>query len=313
MSLFVFSSANKIAQGIIRRLNASGQYEKIVCADLYPNYHSHESYLRGLDDSIANSKIIQDIKIHDRPELNAHIRDASHVLYITHDYFQLTPSKLNLIRTVAEYAQKAKVKKFVALTPIELDHQGEPQPVFDAAESEKAAREACPDMIHLKSDLTFGPNSSAVDFLIRGSLMNKPLDINIVSQTGKPIHSENVADVVERVLSEDGHAGKQYAVEGPESINLNTYLNKVGDWSKTSFKYGKDWFDLGFNADHVNAQVKNTCQFLNSYKGVDAPGFEDISSFNLNLRDIYSDHGELDRNQYPSKGPFERYIKNLLY
>lgn len=45
MSLLVFNSTARVAQGLVRHLYKSGNFEKIVCADVYPNYWGIQRYL----------------------------------------------------------------------------------------------------------------------------------------------------------------------------------------------------------------------------------------------------------------------------
>lgn len=60
MSLLVFSTSSKIAQGIVRHLYGTNKYEKIVCTDLYPSYKSiqgHTEFLATLDTVQSKTKV----------------------------------------------------------------------------------------------------------------------------------------------------------------------------------------------------------------------------------------------------------------
>jgi len=46
MALLVVNASSKVSQGVLKRLYASGTYEKIIAADLYPNYYAIERFLR---------------------------------------------------------------------------------------------------------------------------------------------------------------------------------------------------------------------------------------------------------------------------
>ena len=45
MSLLVLNSGSKIAQGLIRALHSTERYERIICADVYPNYNVIQQFI----------------------------------------------------------------------------------------------------------------------------------------------------------------------------------------------------------------------------------------------------------------------------
>lgn len=65
MSLLVFSSTSRISQGIIRHFFKSGQFERIVCADLYPNYWGIQRFLKFREtlDGVQSKTQLTDLKI----------------------------------------------------------------------------------------------------------------------------------------------------------------------------------------------------------------------------------------------------------
>lgn len=122
MSLLVLNSASRISQGIIRQLYNSGKFEKIVCADLYPQYPAIYSHINFAHTLSGQKTELSDIQYTGKTELSDAIKAASHVVYVTHNYYQNTPSKLNLIKTTANLVTKHKVPNFVAVTPAEYNH-----------------------------------------------------------------------------------------------------------------------------------------------------------------------------------------------
>ena len=67
---------------------------------------------------------------------------------MTHDYYSNTPSKINLISQTARLVKKlGNVQRFVTVTPVELDHYNEADPIYAANNSENEARTANPDVI----------------------------------------------------------------------------------------------------------------------------------------------------------------------
>lgn len=65
------------------------------------------------------------MKVSNKPELIRAIKGSSTVLYVTHDYYTNVASKTNMINHVASITASEK-KPLVAVTPLELDHYGEP-------------------------------------------------------------------------------------------------------------------------------------------------------------------------------------------
>lgn len=75
MSLLVVSGSNRVAQGLIRGLHSSGKYERIVCADIFPNYRATERYLHFKDTLPAGSSTkLFEAKISEKSDLEALVR-----------------------------------------------------------------------------------------------------------------------------------------------------------------------------------------------------------------------------------------------
>jgi len=99
MSLLVFNSTARVAQGLVRHLYKAGSFEKIVCADVYPNYWGIQRYLNFRESlkGVESKTKLSDSFIQEASDLKEAVSNASHVLYVTHDYYRNCPSKLNLI------------------------------------------------------------------------------------------------------------------------------------------------------------------------------------------------------------------------
>lgn len=135
MSILFINSSSRVAGGVIKNFAKNGSYSSIVCADLYPNYHGINRYL-NLREEIGSTKTkISDVKIQGKSSLEKAIDEADKVVYITHDYYSMVPSKLNLIKTVANLAKSHKTQ-LVCVTPAEYDHFGEKDPIISAIKSE---------------------------------------------------------------------------------------------------------------------------------------------------------------------------------
>lgn len=76
MSLLVIG-ASKVSQGVIRGLQASGKYERIVCADVFPSYLPLKRFLEFKDTLGASSTKVSETKISDKTDLETVIRGAS--------------------------------------------------------------------------------------------------------------------------------------------------------------------------------------------------------------------------------------------
>lgn len=161
MSLLVFTATSRVGAGVVRRIHKSGQFEKIVCGDLYTNYNQIDKYIRLKDSLETSTTDLTDVKIEGKSTLEEQIGEADQVLYISHDQYSLTSSKLNLIKTVASICNQ-QGKRLVMLTPSEYDHYGETDPVQTAIQSEIDAVEAAPGSTLIRTDLTFGQDSQVI-------------------------------------------------------------------------------------------------------------------------------------------------------
>ena len=328
MSLLVFSSSNRIAQGVIRKIHATGNFEKIVCADLYPSYTSIQRFLnfqQELKNTSSNTKI-SDYKVWERSELAHAVQNCTHLLYVTHDYYSLTASKLNLIKTTAELAKKHKnVKKLVALTPVEHDHYGEANPVEAARASEKEALSIYPELVLLKSDLTFGPDSTVAHSLLT-RLINGLSLAHSVKGNGpsvRPIHTEDVAAVAEAALADDSLKGKSYLLQGNENVSLADYLSALQKYSGKD-NFGKSLLETVISPGGANflterlydPSYSNLVRLLYSYKQPEKEGFEGIENFKASQHTLGSAYpaGSAQEANYLNKdGGLTKLVKNFLY
>lgn len=321
MSLLVFNSSNRIAQGVIKRLYGSGNFEKIVCADLYPSYSSIQRFLKFKDElkDVSSNTKLSDIKANERSELNHAIQGCTHLLYVTHDYYSLTASKLNLIKTTAELAKKNRnLQRFVALTPVEHDHYGETNPAQAARTSEQEAINIYPNLVHLKTDLTFGPHSTAAHSILT-RLVNGRGVPQASGASARPIHSDDVAAITETVLSEDKHQGKAYLLQGADSISLSDYINILKSHSgardsestvleKIISPTGSTYFTQAL----YDPSYINLARLLKQYKSLEKEGFNTIDTPLKGIRSTYLEE-KIKQSNYSEEAGFERVLKNFLY
>jgi hypothetical protein len=143
MSLLLINSSSLISQSLIKTLRSSPTLEKIVCADLYPAYFAHQRWFKFKDqlEREPQSKVqVSDIKFEEKSDLYNAIKKCSQVLYVTHDYYKLVPSKVTLLPNAAKLAKEIGVKKFVVVNPIEHFHYSEPNVYTTHVKAEEEAR-----------------------------------------------------------------------------------------------------------------------------------------------------------------------------
>lgn len=327
MSLLVFNASNRIAQGVVRKLYGSGNFEKIVCADVYPSYSSIQRFLNFKNELGAGNSNTQltDVKITERSDLKEAIANASHVVYITHDYYSLTASKLNLIKTTAELAKKSKVQSLVALTPVEHDHYGEESPVEVAKSSESEALKNFPEMVHLKADLTFGPDSTFAHSILTRAINSLGLAYSAPVQgpVAHPIHTDDVAAIVENALKDGSHQGKSYVLQGPDGVTLADYIKtlaahagETGLSTRLVERIISPSIANPISERLYDPNYMNLVRLLAKYQAPNAHGLESARSFNVPLQHF--------KNSYPERGvnrdsftvdesSLERLVKGWLY
>ena len=327
MSLLVFNSSNRIAQGVVRRLYGAGSFEKIVCADVYPTYPSIQRFLdfkSQLDPEVSTN--LTDIKISEKTDLVNAINRATHVLYITHDYYTLTASKLNLIKTTAELAKKNKsLKSFVALTPVEHDHYGETNPAEAASASERDASKIYPELVHLKSDLTFGPDSTVAHSIITRFVNGSGLTYSAgaSSVNARPIHTDDVATAVESALNNESLKGSSYLLQGPTSVTLAEYISTLQAHVGRDDLLTQGLLEKILSPAHGNLLTErlyepsyvNLVRLLAKYKPLSQEGFENINNLGLELKELKATHTPRGFNTeaYRSReSTADRWIKSFL-
>jgi hypothetical protein len=205
MSLAIINASSNIAQSIVRHLARRGDFERIVCADLYPNYWAIERFV-NFKHNLAKEGLktkLEDIHYSSKSDLERIIHSNSHLLYVTHDYFSVAPSKISLFKTVSELSKTGLVKKTIAVLPMEYDHYSEPNPTETAIRSEEEARSINPDMIQIKTDLTFGPYCEIIHQLLVRIAQKRNLHFHPSVTSPVPIDTENIAEAVHTLLTGD--------------------------------------------------------------------------------------------------------------
>lgn len=186
MSLLVINSSSRVAGGVIKNFVAAGKHSRILCADLFPNYWAIDRFVK-LRDSIHEDArdTIVDQKIVGKSSIESLVDQADQIVYITHDYYANSSSKLTMIENVAKIVKERGSKPFVILTPAEYDHMGEASPFMSAYHADAKALEANPEATLIRTDLTFGPDSQFIHHGLLSRISN-----------GLPIYLEKDTNVV---------------------------------------------------------------------------------------------------------------------
>jgi hypothetical protein len=141
MSLLILNSSSKIAQGLLKHFYNNGKFEKIICADLYPNYQSIKvTFLNSsgilwsqtLITSQQNSYLRLQILNQTRPpRTNFKILPC-----FTHHSRLLRKrnSETECIKNQCHYFKRTKsnfliykLKSFMSVNPVEHRHQYDPE------------------------------------------------------------------------------------------------------------------------------------------------------------------------------------------
>lgn len=236
MSLIVFSAGSRISQGLIKHLHQTGNFDKIVCADVFPGYSTYERYFRFKDQLDPNSKTqVTEAKIFQKSELTNLFKEATHVVYCTHDHYKVVPAKENLLKLTSELtASHANIQKAVFVTPTEYENYQEPDVIDSSIKSEQNALATAGDKsLLIRSDLTFGPFSQ----LVHNTLLAKVLSGSSIAYAGhsarrNPISINDLAKIVENGLA-SSETGKAFYAKGAKDYN---YAEIIGVFEQMSGK-----------------------------------------------------------------------------
>ncbi len=109
------------------------------------------------------------------------------------------------------------------MTPVELDHYGENDPIQAAIKSENDAKNIFPDVIQVKTDLTFGSDSDVVTKLLHRMAHSKGINFKPLGSSLAPIFVPDLAQIVEKLLA-SGEKGSRYFAQGPSKIDWHSII-----------------------------------------------------------------------------------------
>lgn len=324
MTLLLLNSGSRIATGVLKRLISSGSYNNIILADTYPNYWAVQKSLLAREEFgiTSDSKTkLEDVKISERSDLIDVIRRASHIVYVTHDYYALVPAKTNLIKTAAQIAKENKsLKSFVALTPVELDHQGE---LGEVEASEREAREAYPDLVHLKSDIVAGEHGSLLSFLAQRIFNGE--SIYLTQQAGAkqaaPVSCNDVEAAVEAALKNDKHKGKAYLLQGPGKVGFTEIIETLGKATNKSPAIRSSALENFVSPLSVNLlseklytyEYINAMRFLENYRILSEGNYGKMAELGVTPTDFSKVYANIKTDFQRKDSGLEKLIKGFLY
>ncbi|CAK86609.1 unnamed protein product (macronuclear) [Paramecium tetraurelia] len=220
MSLLILNASNRIAQGFLKVAAESGKYEKIICADIFPTYFTVQRLLKFKQQF---STKIELFKVGDRQDLHDVIKQANNLLYVSHDYYQVTASKKNLLVASLDLVKTRNYKTAAYVAPVEHDHQEE---IDEWKHLEVEGRRSIPQLVGIRSDITFGPQSTFTNQIAQRIQNNQSIYIKSTGQSCAPIFTGDLEAIVARVLAGD-HAGKLLLAKGHKHIDFNSIIHLI--------------------------------------------------------------------------------------
>lgn len=142
---------------------------------------------------------------------------------MTHDHYRNVPSKITLIKHAATLSKAAGIKTFVSVSPVESDHQGEANPFSDARKAIEDARTEFAGLVDIRSDLTFGNDSVAINAILSNIANKKSIAFKPSNSLVTPVFTGDLALAVQKVL--DGGATKlDYIAKGEETLTFSAII-----------------------------------------------------------------------------------------
>jgi len=109
MSIGIFSIGSIISKGLAAFLHSSGQYRKIIMADIFPHYN-YLKRLLSFKDFVMEKNGVKDCrieveKIQNFDELRKMMSKCDKFIYFSHNYYKNVPSKTFLLLKIAKIAK----------------------------------------------------------------------------------------------------------------------------------------------------------------------------------------------------------------
>ncbi|CAK90339.1 unnamed protein product (macronuclear) [Paramecium tetraurelia] len=219
MSLLLLNASNRIAQGFLKVAAESGKYEKIICADIFPTYFTVQRLLKFKQQF---STKIELFKVGDRQDLHDVIKQANNLLYVSHDYYQVTASKKNLLVATLDLAKTRNYKTVAYVAPV--------------VHMIIRKRSMNGNIQKLKAVAPFLNWQSTFTNKIAQRIYNgQSIYFKSTGQSCAPIFTGDLEAIVARVLAGD-HAGKLLLAKGHKHIDFKSIIHLIEDSLGNSYK-----------------------------------------------------------------------------
>ena len=194
----------------------------------------------------------------------------------------------------------------------------------EVEKSEKEAREAYPELVHLKSDIVAGEHGSLLTYLAERIVRGESIYFSQASgsKQASPVSCDNVEASVEAALKDSKHKGKSYLLQGPQPVTLNEIFDTLARaTNKTpAFKSGTLESIISplsvnllseklYSYDYINAM-----RFLENYKAPAEANYGKMTELGVTPQEFGKLYTEIktDRWQNTESG-MEKAIKQFLY
>ncbi|CAD8176980.1 unnamed protein product [Paramecium octaurelia] len=277
MSLLLLNASNRIAQGFLRVAAESGKYEKIICADIFPTYFTVQRLLKFKQQF---STKIELFKVGDRQDLHDVIKQANNLLYVSHDYYQVTASKKNLLVATLDLAKTRNYQTVAYVAPVEHDHQEE---IDEWKHLEVEGRRSIPQLVGIRSDITFGPQSTFTNKIAQRIYNGQSIYFKSTGQSCAPIFTGDLEAIVARVLAGD-HAGKLLLAKGHKHIDFKSIIHLIEDSLNYKAQFNSSFIEKIIpptNNCIVGQQLYcpsyiNLAKLIANYKALENTGFDQV-------------------------------------
>ena len=124
-----------------------------------------------------------------------------------------------------ELAKTRAYKQVAYVAPVEHDHQDE---IDEWKHLEVEGRRAIPQLVGLRTDITFGPQSTFTSYLAERIYNGQNIYFKNTGQSCAPIFTGDLEALVAQVLG-GAHAGKLLLARGHKHIDFKSIIHLLED------------------------------------------------------------------------------------